>query len=65
MNEEGFGDYHLLFDEHAEQLFVMTGDVAERERKIGGTTLRSISNISEHQSFKCGNEESVTPDNDE
>jgi starvation-inducible DNA-binding protein len=37
-----FRDYHLLFDEHAAQLFAMTDDVAERVRKIGGRTLTSI-----------------------
>ena len=35
-------DYHLLLDEHAEQIFAMTDDIAERVRKIGGTTIRSI-----------------------
>jgi starvation-inducible DNA-binding protein len=57
MNEQHFRDYHLRLDQHAEQIFAMTGDVAERARKIGGTTLRSISNTSEHQCLKCGNEE--------
>ena len=37
-----FRDYHLLLDEHAEQIFVMTDDIAERARKIGGYTLRSV-----------------------
>lgn len=40
-----FRDYHLLFDEQAAQLFGMTDGVAERVRKIGGTTLRSIGHI--------------------
>ena len=56
-----FRDYHLLFDEHAEQIFAMTDDLAERARKIGGTTLRSISDISRHQRLKDNNEESVAP----
>jgi len=56
-----FRDYHLLLDEHAEQIFAMTDDLAERARKIGGTTLRSISDISRHQRLKDNNEESVAP----
>jgi len=40
-----FRDYHLLLDEHAEQIFAMTDDIAERVRKIGGTTIRSIGHI--------------------
>ena len=54
-----FRDYHLLLDEHAEQLFAMTDDIAERARKIGGTTLRSISDISRHQRLKDNNDETV------
>ncbi len=56
-----FRDYHLLLDEHAEQVFGMTDDIAERARKIGGATLRSISDISRHQRLQDNNEESVTP----
>src|SRR2546429_5598116 len=40
-----FRDYHLLLDEQAEQIFAATDDIAERVRKIGGTTLRSIGHI--------------------
>src|SRR6478609_10221945 len=40
-----FRDYHLLLDEQAEQIFATTDDLAERARKIGGTTLRSIGDI--------------------
>ena len=40
-----FRDYHLLLDEHAEQIFAMTDVIAERVRKIGGTTIRSIGHI--------------------
>ena len=57
-----FRDYHLLLDEHGEQIFGMTDDIAERARKIGGTTLRSISDISRHQRLKDNNEELVTPE---
>ena len=44
-----FRDYHLMFDEHADQIFAMTDVLAERVRKIGGTTLRSIGDIARHQ----------------
>ena len=44
-----FRDFHLLFDEQAEQLFGMTDAVAERVRKIGGTTLHSIGEVSRTQ----------------
>ena len=61
MSGRHFRDYHLLLDEHSEQIFAMTDDIAERARKIGGTTLHSISDISRHQRLKDNNEESVTP----
>jgi starvation-inducible DNA-binding protein len=57
-----FRDYHLLLDEQAEQIFAMTDEIAERARKIGGTTLRSISDISRHQRLKDNNHESVAPE---
>ena len=44
-----FRDYHLMFDEHGDQIFAMTDVLAERVRKIGGTTLRSIGDISRQQ----------------
>ena len=56
-----FRDYHLLLDEHGDQIFAMTDVIAERARKIGGTTLHSISDIAEHQRLKDNNEEFVTP----
>ncbi len=59
MTGRHFRDYHLLLDEHADQIFAMTDDVAERARKIGGTTLHSISDISKHQRLKDNNKESV------
>ena len=40
-----FRDYHLLLDEHADQLFAITDDIAERVRKLGGTTIRSIAHV--------------------
>ena len=61
MSGRSFRDYHLLLDEHSEQIFDMTDDIAERGRKIGGATLRSISDISEHQRLKDNNEEGVAP----
>jgi starvation-inducible DNA-binding protein len=55
-----FRDYHLLFDEHAEQIFAMTDDVAERARKIGGTTLRSIGEIARRQRLRDNDQEDLT-----
>src|SRR2546422_10514868 len=52
MSGRNFRDYHLLVDEHGEQIFAMIDDIAERARKIGGTTLRSVSDISRHQRLK-------------
>jgi len=44
-----FRDYHLLFDEQADQIFAMSDPIAERVRKVGGTTLRSIGHITRTQ----------------
>jgi len=49
MRGPNFRDYHLLLDEQAEQLFNATDDVAERARKIGETTLRSIGDITRYR----------------
>jgi len=49
MSGHHFRDYHLLLDEHGDQIFAMTDPIAERARKIGGTTLRSIGQISQQQ----------------
>jgi starvation-inducible DNA-binding protein len=62
MRGRHFRDYHLLLDEHAQQIFAMTDDIAERGLKIGGTTLRSIGDVSRHQRLKDNDEESVTPE---
>jgi len=59
MTGQHFRDYHLLLDEHADQIFAMTDEIAERARKIGGSTLRSISDISRHQRLKDNNGEGV------
>jgi starvation-inducible DNA-binding protein len=61
MTGQHFRDYHLLLDEHGEQIFAMTDDIAERARKIGGTTLRSISDISRHQRLNDNNNQNLTP----
>lgn len=56
-----FRDYHLLLDEQAEQIFATTDELAERVRKIGGTTLRSIGDIARHQSIKDNDASFVAP----
>ena len=56
-----FRDYHLLLDEQAEQIFVSTDDIAERVRKIGGITLRSIGQISKLQGIEDNDESYVAP----
>jgi starvation-inducible DNA-binding protein len=61
MTGRQFRDYHLLLDEQAEQLFAMTDEIAERARKIGGTTLRSVGDIARHQRLKDNEKESLTP----
>ena len=61
MSGRHFRDYHLLLDEHSEQIFAMTDDIAERARKLGGTTLRSIGDISRHQSLKDNDDAFVAP----
>jgi starvation-inducible DNA-binding protein len=57
-----FRDYHLLLEEHGTQIFAMTDDIAERARKIGGTTIRSIGDVSKHQRLKDNNDEGVAPE---
>jgi starvation-inducible DNA-binding protein len=59
MTGRHFRDYHLLLDEHADQVFAMTDDVAERARKLGGATLHSISDIAKYQRLKDNSKESV------
>jgi starvation-inducible DNA-binding protein len=55
-----FRDYHLLLDEQATQVFAMTDTIAERARKIGGTTIRSISDIAKNQRLKDNNKEGIS-----
>jgi starvation-inducible DNA-binding protein len=61
MSGPHFRDYHLLLDEQAEQLFSITDEIAERARKIGGTSLHSIGEISRLQRVKDNDKEFVTP----
>jgi starvation-inducible DNA-binding protein len=61
MSGPHFRDYHLLLDEQATQIFAMTDDIAERARKIGATTLHSISDITRHQRLKDNDAEIVSP----
>jgi starvation-inducible DNA-binding protein len=57
-----FRDYHLLLDEQAEQIFATTDDIAERVRKIGGTTLRSIGQVGRLQRVLDNDADYVTPE---
>ena len=54
-----FRDYHLMLDDQSEQIFDTTDEIAERVRKIGGTTLRSIGQIADLQTIKDNNEKFV------
>ncbi len=56
-----FRDYHLLLDEQSDVIFASTDQLAERVRKIGGTTLRSIGQIGKLQTIKDNNESYVSP----
>ena len=62
MSGPHFRDYHLLLDEQGDQIFAMTDDIAERARKIGGATLRSVGQISRSQRILDNDAEFVTPD---
>jgi len=61
MSGPHFRDYHLLLDEQGEQLFAMTDPIAERVRKIGGLTLRSIGQISRTQRVLDNDADYVEP----
>jgi starvation-inducible DNA-binding protein len=61
MSGRHFRDYHLLLDEHSAQIFDMTDPIAERARKIGGTTLRSIGQISRQQRILDNDADYVEP----
>jgi starvation-inducible DNA-binding protein len=62
MSGPHFRDYHLLLDEQSEQIFATTDPLAERVRKIGGNTLRSIGDIAKHQKILDNDAEYVTPE---
>src|SRR5271157_2043538 len=61
MSGPHFRDYHLLFDEQADQLYAMTDPIAERIRKVGGSTLRSIGHIARIQRIKDNDADYVDP----
>src|SRR5579864_7345126 len=56
-----FRDFHLLLDEQGDQIFAMTDDIAERVRKIGGTTIRSIGHVGRLQRGLDNDADYVTP----
>lgn len=56
-----FRDYHLLLDEQAAEILAVTDSIAERARKTGNTTIRSIGDVARHQTIKDNDAEFVTP----
>jgi starvation-inducible DNA-binding protein len=62
MSGPHFRDYHLLLDEQGDQIFAMTDPIAERIRKVGGTTLRSIGHIARLQRVSDNDAEYVEPE---
>src|ERR1700733_6604262 len=62
MSGPHFRDYHLLLDEHGDQIFAMTDPIAERARKIGGTTIRSIGQIAHKQRIRDNDADYVDPE---
>jgi len=61
MSGPHFRDYHLLLDEHSDQLFAMTDPIAERVRKLGGLTIKSIGHISRIQRVLDNDADYVDP----
>ncbi len=61
MSGPHFRDYHLLLDEQADQIYAMTDPIAERVRKVGGTTLKSIGHIARTQRVLDNDAEYVEP----
>ena len=57
-----FRDYHLLLDEHGDQLFAMTDPIAERSRKLAGDALRSIGDIARHKRIRDNDQEGLAPE---
>jgi starvation-inducible DNA-binding protein len=62
MSGPHFRDYHLLLDEHAGQIVSMTDAIAERVRKLGGTTIRSIGHINRLKRLSDNDADYVTPE---
>jgi starvation-inducible DNA-binding protein len=62
MSGPHYRDYHLLLDEHADQIFAMTDPLAERARKLGAATLHSIGEIRSHQRIRDDDREFVAPE---
>jgi len=62
MSGPHFRDYHLLLDEQADQIFAMTDPIAERARKIGGTTIRSIGDIARRKRLPDNDADYVDPE---
>jgi len=60
MTGRHFRDYHLLLDEQADQIFTMTDPIAERARKLGGRTLRSIGEISREQRLRDNDRDTLS-----
>ena len=61
MGGRHFRDYHLLLDEHAGQVFSITDEIAERARKLGAATLRSIGDITRYQRLKDNDQQDLAP----
>ncbi len=61
MSGSHYRDYHLLLDEQADSIFASIDELAERVRKIGGTTLRSVSHVSQLQTIRDDNDDFVAP----
>src|ERR1700721_2390511 len=59
MSGPHFRDYHLLLDQQGDQIFAITDDIAERVRKVGGTTIRSIGHIAKLQRISDNDQEFV------
>ncbi|UFH55354.1 Dps family protein [Spirosoma sp. KNUC1025] len=61
MSGRHFRDYHLLLDEQADQIFATIDPLAERVRKIGGNTIRSVAHVAQLQRVKDNDEDFVAP----
>jgi starvation-inducible DNA-binding protein len=61
MSGPHFRDYHLLLDEHGDQIFAMTDAIAERVRKVGGSTIKSIGQVSRTQRIVDNDADFVEP----